>query len=246
MAIDLDRTRITLQLSAIAYASPDRIGRESAGIGLRDVSFSSGRSTQAFAARSDEVQYLAFRGSEQVSDWLTNARFMPTSREQGVHIHTGFIDALDEIWEELAVAVRAKDLPIVVTGHSLGGAVASLAALRLAIAGAAVAGVVTFGQPRTGHGDFRRLYDGLLAGVTLRFVNHIDLVTRVPLLAQNYRHIGRRMYFDDAGELHEDASAWHVARDDLRYRLRHFGRISAVGITPHLLPEYRKHIDRLA
>jgi triacylglycerol lipase len=245
VSLDLALARITLQLSALAYASPDRMGPELADLGLRDLTFASGWSTQAFTARSDDVHYIAFRGSEQVADWLTNARFLPTSREQGVHIHSGFITALDEVWGELASALRTDPLPVVVTGHSLGGALASLAALRLAITGHAVAGVVTFGQPRTGHADFRRLYDSLLAGVTLRFVNHIDLVTRVPLLAQNYRHVGRRMYFDEVGELHEDASAWQIARDDLRYRFRHLGSISSIGIAPHLLPEYRSKLNRL-
>ncbi len=246
MALDVERAKLTVDLCGIAYQpTPDRIDRAIGGVGLRDMLFVTGASTQAFTARTDTTQFVVFRGSESIADWLANARFLPTYREQGVHIHTGFIDALDEVWSELSEAVVASALPVVVAGHSLGGALASLAALRLAMGGTTVDAVDTYGQPRTGHADFRRLYDGMLAGVTYRFVNHIDLVTRVPLLAQNYRHVGRRMYFDGSGTLHPDASAWKVARDDLAYRLAHLGRISSVGIGPHLLGPYKSLIDSL-
>ena len=49
MAIDLDLTRMTLRLSALAYALPDRIARETGELGLREMTYSSGRSTQALS-----------------------------------------------------------------------------------------------------------------------------------------------------------------------------------------------------
>jgi predicted lipase len=244
MTFDVDLAKLTVRLCGIGYFESDRIERDLGEIHIDRMVFTSGRSTQAFTARSETTQFLVFRGTEGIADWLANARFLPTSREQGVHIHTGFIDALDEVWGELAEAVVESNLPVVVTGHSLGGALASLAALRLTMGGSDVEAVYTYGQPRTGHSDFRTLYDDMLGSITFRFINHIDLVTRVPLLAQNYRHVGRRMYFDADGRLHRDATAWQIARDDLSYRLRHLGKISSVGIAPHLLPPYRTLVDQ--
>lgn len=245
MDVDLALTERTLGMCSLAYSEPAVIERRLGGLDLREMAFSTALSTQAFVARDDTAQYLVFRGSDVIADWLANARFLPTSRELGVHIHTGFIDALDEVWDELTAALRTSSLPVVVTGHSLGGALAALAALRLATSGTTVTAVFTYGQPRTGHADFRARYDSVLQSVTFRFINHIDLVTRVPLLLQSYRHVGRRMYIDADGTFHRDASAWHVAWDDLKYRLRHFGRIDSIGTAPHLIGPYRDRIGAI-
>ncbi|MCZ6504690.1 MAG: hypothetical protein O6834_01740, partial [Actinobacteria bacterium] len=78
-----------------------------------------------------------------------------------------------------------------------------------------------------------------------RFVNHIDLVTRVPFLTLGYRHIGRRMYFKEAGTFVPDAGTWAVARDDVIYRLRHFGKIQAIGLDPHFIPAYTERMGNL-
>jgi triacylglycerol lipase len=189
---------------------------------------------------------LAFRGSERDPvDWIRNAQFHPVTGELGGKVHSGFHGALDEVWGSIAGDTSALGLPIFVTGHSLGGALATLAAARLVEAGVAPDAVYTYGQPRVGKSDFQRAFNSAMHDVTFRVVNHIDLVARVPLLLQGYRHIGRRMYFDGAGALRPDAGSWPVARDDLKYRLSHFGSIQAVGLTPHLLPAYRERIEAL-
>lgn len=245
MAFDPVLAKRTVALCRYAYRSADQAEQALTALGLHDFLFESGLGTQAVVAQDDDYVYVAFRGSEAIEDWLTNAKFLPSTREQGVRIHTGFIDALDEVWDEIQVAVVAAAKPAVLTGHSLGAALASLAALRLTNGISPVAAVYTYGQPRTGHGDFRSLYDAALGDVTYRFVNHVDLVARVPLLLQGYRHVGHRMYFDEQGELHPDASGWSIAADDLRYRLRHAGKISSIGMQPHLISPYQARVEAL-
>ena len=120
-----------------------------------------------------------------------------------------------------------------------------MAAARLVETNTPPSAVYVFGCPRTGLGDFRDAYDAALRDVTFRVINHIDLVTRVPLLVQGYRAPGRRMYFDASQTFHADAGAWHVAKDDLAYRLRHFGRIESLGLSTHEIGAYTKRVDSI-
>ncbi len=129
--------------------------------------------TQVYVAQDDRSIVVAFRGSEApttldgLKDWLlTNANnylILPTGRAGtdfaaagvGARFHRGFLDALEMVWEPLLAAVdeaqKAKERPLWVTGHSLGGALALLAAWRLQRRFMAVQEVVTFGAPMVGN-----------------------------------------------------------------------------------------------
>lgn len=248
MNIDIPTTKLTWALSRIAYQEDHGMAEQQVrGLGLDGyVPFDAGASTQGFGCFDDERRFLAFRGTQpDPVDWITDARFNPIQSTVGGSVHSGFEVALHEVWDDIVPFLADTSRPAWITGHSLGAALAMLAAARHNHSGGTVAGVYTYGQPRTGLGNFATAYDAALGEVTLRFVNHIDLVTRVPLLAQGYRHVGRRMYWDSEGALHPDASWWHVAKDDLIYRLTHFGRIQSIGLGPHFVPAYTKLVTAL-
>lgn len=151
--------------------------------------------TQAFACKRNvpnEPPYIviAFRGTEQkISDWLTDAKAAP--KQEGVtKVHTGFHEALmketDDTGKTALQRVKdilegqeAKDgngkaLPIFITGHSLGGALALLTTKQIAsnINGACY----TFGGPRVANYEY---FDGIKTPV-FRIVNSSDIVPRVP------------------------------------------------------------------
>ena len=248
MPFDTGLAQLTVRLSRSAYRSRQRARDDSAAFGLADFRWFTDESTQAFSGTDAARLYVAFRGTEAANpiDWIKNAEFSPVVGELGGEVHSGFHSGVDEVWEDVLAVVEDTGKPVVLTGHSLGGALATLAAARVQEAGNAVAGVYTYGQPRVGHGDFRSPYEGRLGDVTYRFINHIDLVTRVPLLLQGYRHIGQRVYFDSAGTAHIGASAWRIAIDDVRYRLAHLGRIQeAAGLSPHEMSAYVDLVERL-
>ena len=102
-----------------------------------------------------------------------------------------------------------------------------------------------FPQPRVGQSDFAGASEAELGADTYRFINHIDLVTRIPLLIQGYRHCGLRMYFDGSGRFHPKASMWRIARDDIRFRISHLRRIRAIGLDRHDIDEYVSLADTL-
>ncbi len=84
--------------------------------------------------------------------------------------------------EKESVTLRDKGQTVWITGHSLGGALATLAADQLIrekiLESDDIGGVFTFGQPRVGDGQFSNEYR--LHDRHFRFVNNNDVVTRVP------------------------------------------------------------------
>src|SRR5262245_23350812 len=168
--------------------------------------------TQAFVAADPTVVIVAFRGTKDPLDFVTDARFVQTAflPEGAVRgrVHGGFIDALDAAWPAVRGAIREfrdASQPIWVTGHSLGAGLATLAVARLAVEGVEVSGLYTFGSPRVGDTAFAASFDAVAKTRTFRFVNDLDIVPRVPPegvpLLPPYQHIGTRKVFDANGAL---------------------------------------------
>lgn len=136
-------------------------------------------------ATTPDVLLLAFRGSESVGDWLADLNIRSVTRDYG-HVHRGFAgafaDAKDAIVADLLQRPRR---PLAVTGHSLGGALATLAAVELNWQ-FGISSVYTFGQPRVGKDDFERNFEDLALNFQ-RIVNDDDIVARVP---PGYVHVG--------------------------------------------------------
>ena len=80
----------------------------------------------------------------------------------------------------------AEGLPIFVTGHSLGGALATLGAAYLS--GWGLAACYTFGAPRVGNKEF----SSSLQTPIYRVVNPLDTVPHIPTPLRGYRHAGVR------------------------------------------------------
>jgi len=137
-----------------------------------------------FVLESGERSVIAFRGTVTTPDWITNARasqvdyrFVPG----GGRTHQGMTDIYASLRTRLFAAVWSlpKEKPLYVTGHSLGGALAVLAAPDLAANAGIVPSVYTFGAPRVGSWRFMLLFNRLIPEA-FRWQNAYDLVTHVP------------------------------------------------------------------
>lgn len=127
---------------------------------------------------------LAFRGTEQeIQDLLHDADTWPIPAFGGTtRVHRGFKRALNSVWTPIAAALDKLDCPVFYTGHSLGAALATLAAARRA-----PQAVYAFGSPRVGNSQF---VDRLKAVPVYRIVHGSDIVPSVPPEALGFRHAG--------------------------------------------------------
>lgn len=193
---------------------------------------------------SDETQLvIAFRGTDDSDDVRYDADFSTEPGEFGARVHSGFRMALNKVWGDIEPVILATNKDVLFTGHSLGGALALLAAARVLEMGRRVEGVVTFGQPRVGKGKFAREINLRMLSRIFRVINFVDPVTRIPLAIQGYRHAGRRWYYDDNGTLFEDASALRLVFDEWSFRVRNIRSAKVLGLEWHDKDRYRTILD---
>ncbi len=144
--------------------------------------------TECFVASTPSAVLVSFRGTAGVSDWLRDLAVFSTKVDYG-SVHRGFYFGFKQASTQLTNVlqqVNAKNKNLVLTGHSLGGALATIAAAEWEDE-YKVSAVYTFGQPAVGKTDFRSFMGGLGLGFN-RIVNDDDIVTRVP---PGYVHIGK-------------------------------------------------------
>jgi hypothetical protein len=196
----------------LAYSSPAAIDAAftTAGLGAAITHFHGVHSTEAYAASLPDAIVLSFRGTQlddfwaSVLDFVADVGILPVPDAGGHLVHAGFNAALGEVWADVERYVYAEQArvprPLWVTGHSLGAALATLAASRLSgNALARLRGGYTFGSPRVGDGAF-----GTAIGVPLyRFRNDSDIVPHLPL-GLLFRHVGYLQFIDGAGHLHRN------------------------------------------
>lgn len=162
---------------------------EKAGCTKRQFFLSHETDTQALLAEfggTTPFAVLVFRGTEQnIKDFIIDLTLGKINRTDGeIHVHEGFKRALDSVWGDIEPALSQIDAPIFYTGHSLGAALATLAAARRP-----PAALYTFGSPRVGDTDFVASLKHI-EGIIHRVVDDQDIVATVPPEAFGFQHIG--------------------------------------------------------
>jgi triacylglycerol lipase len=220
-AFDMVNAWWLIEASTLAYAEEDFARPVFQKVGLTDIKFFTGDSTQRFVANNDYFVIVVFRGTEIrrrpeesgfhihniIADFKTDADIILTDWDQDRKVYRGFKNALDEVWEkqELIEYMKSKDTPnrtIWFTGHSLGATLATLAADRY---DGKIQGLYTYGSPYVGNNDFVK-YFRISA---YRFVNNNDIVTNWPPLSW-YGHVGKLKFIDGNGIIHDNSSGGEV------------------------------------
>jgi hypothetical protein len=144
----------------------------------------------AYICHNDEVVILAFRGTEPFSakEWAESLLLSLDSEApfSNGRVHEGYQKSLNLIWDKICKVLQSVNLSkkkLYLTGHSLGGSLAYLAALRIhqhKEYSASLQAVMTFGQPKTGDQKYVNDYMQQMNGKTFRFENNKDLVPTLP------------------------------------------------------------------
>jgi triacylglycerol lipase len=171
------------------------------------------KNAQAMVIADEEKVIVAFRGTDELSDWMANFKYSLIKTEGFFgEIHEGFYHNFRLLWKEVRETFedfkRGTYKSLWFTGHSLGGALASLAVAALIQEDYPVYGLYTFGQPRVGNREFARILNVEFKDRYFLFINHQDIVTRIPTRKMGYSHAGNLLYFDEEGNLHHDLHGW--------------------------------------
>ena len=153
--------------------------------------------TQAYGCANETHCFIVFRGTEpdNLKDWATDSELQWQPQTDGSKAHRGFAKAFQSIqaqFKDWHQQTAAK--PFALTGHSLGAALALLAANAWAHRNPQL---YTFGQPRVGDQAFTQSVLAKLGANYHRFVHHRDIVARVPLFGVGFRHCGHHWYIKD-------------------------------------------------
>lgn len=201
--------------------------------------------TQAIAVGDEEKIIIAFRGTENLKDWGTNIKLLKAAWKVGM-VHAGFYRSLGSAWPKAMdrlKALRTNNQPIWFTGHSLGGALATLACATLddEYPDYEIAGAYTFGQPRVGDVLFARTLDKKMKSRFFRIVNNNDMVARIPRI--KYQHVGNLLYFDSSGNIHKDMVLSWLSPGAIKHRFQGYSKslfnLDSDDVGDHRMGDYR-------
>jgi triacylglycerol lipase len=166
----------------------------------------------------DEI-ILAFRGTEpdEFSDIKADLNALPDRANNGHGlVHNGFQEEVNKVWDEVMKVLNKelKDRRLYICGHSLGGAMATIATSRLT---GRVTCLYTYGSPRAGTKSFVKSFNT----PHYRHVNNNDIVPKVPFAFLGYRHHGTLRYINFYGNIRK-MSYWQRVKDGWRGRITAF------------------------
>lgn len=157
-----------------------------------------GTDTQGvFGEAFDDALVIGFRGSEETGlwDWITDLKFIQQvypygeKKDSQIRVHNGFISAYKSVREAIHTQVKQTKHPrVICTGHSLGGALATLCALDVQYNFPdKQVSCYSYGSPKVGNDYFAKSYNERVPH-TYRFVNSADTVPELP--PGRYEHVG--------------------------------------------------------
>jgi triacylglycerol lipase len=156
---------------------------------------------------ASRTAFISFRGSADLADWLADFDAVPTAYSPlpGFgQVATGFQAVYEMVRASVAANLAATTAGcdnILITGHSLGAAVAVLAApdvSRNMPPNAIEPRLITFAGPRAGLPGFAAAFNALIESC-FRVVNYLDIVPLVP--PAPYVHVGSQIDVDSGGSI---------------------------------------------
>ena len=209
----LGNAQAMMWLSQLAYETDDgdKIGKILKRFGLDLLDFGANEVFAGFfrrqacfiVARGETATFISFAGTDPLKPQDVITDLTATQTTEG--LHKGFADAAASVRFKVEKAITSGGArqPLFFTGHSLGGALATISAMRARDDGFQVKAVYTYGGARAGGRQFVDSYGLGLRNSTFRLVHGKDIVASVPpssiggllgSLLGEYHHVGRLLH----------------------------------------------------
>jgi triacylglycerol lipase len=176
-------------------------------------------STHCLVAAGRDATIVAFAGTDPLvlANWITD---FDVHINRNTDAARGYNTAAAAVWPRVHDLVNKStktNSKVIVTGHSLGGALAALTAKWLAEDGCNVHCVYTFGMPRAGDPTFAAAYNARLGNRTYRLVYEDDAVPTVAPSELQFKHVGLYLHSDRSRMFDSRALVTDSSSDDPRF-----------------------------
>ena len=239
----LQRSLLFAELAWVAYLAEDSASTVVDDIELRETLFIEQDGSQAYVFKSDTDCIIACRGTEpnEWNDIRADVNAVSAVAETVGRVHRGFKQEVDDLWPRLEKTLIENNKTLWFTGHSLGGAMATISASRcfLSHINSNPRQLYTYGSPRVGN----KTYVNHVKLEHFRWVNNNDIVTRVPPTWMGYRHTGMQMYLDSQGEF-RNVSKVQRASDRWKGFWGGIKKGKVDHFSDHSMDDYISHINR--
>jgi hypothetical protein len=220
----------------LAYKKPNLTEKYFRQAGFTSINLLDYEGAQCYLLSNKDTAVIVFRGTEpkQKSDiWADLKTWKKKSQTKG-SIHSGFMGETDKVWESVNKFVRDnKDKDLYIAGHSLGGAMASVASSRLQ-QHAPLKMTYTYGSPRVGNSSWRNYQ----TWSHQRIQNNNDVVTQTPPMLLGFRHHVPSVYINHYGNIRK-LTRWQKTKDMFRGRWRAIQKFQFFdGIMDHNMDKY--------
>jgi len=160
--------------------------------------------------------FVGFRGSSNIQNWISNiqiSQIQPYDNKD-IGVDKGFFTLYDNLKPSIlsilsSMTSKYKTKQLIITGHSLGGALSTLFAFDLKYNDYDydIQYVITFGSPRVGNDYFSKYFYSFQL-YSKRITHYYDIVPHVPEEFLNYEHVYNEVWYN------ENNSEYKICNDE--------------------------------
>lgn len=166
---------------------------------------------------------VVFRGSESFRDWRYNLMIRKKQVSGDIYLHEGFYKHLVNDYEKITTTLkkvmkRKKGYEIIITGHSLGGALSTIYGYFLSKEISQNITIISFASPRVGNQGFKNAFNAQNNIKHYRITNKRDIVPAIPMF--RYKHVGEHLHLNEKGKMERGKistlyNSWRVSDHDI-------------------------------
>ena len=209
---------------------------------------------QYFTTYYNDSLLICFRGTESKKDILldiniSRSKFIVPNYNIKMYVHEGFLTQFNEVCHDLTneiesykndISIDNKKKKIIFTGHSLGGALATLGTCYFSILNRDLSvNCITYGSPRVGCNEFKKKFNKY-CDKSFRYVNENDPVPSLPS-SWRYKHVKGCNWINN-DKIVNEIMPWRFYRFCKSYILSFFG-YGYNAIDDHYCKNYIINLD---